>query len=100
MRNHSISELQEMVRTFPEGQAALGANDFTFLNDYAIEIPYEGVQDPLPDEAEVLLNIMETADNMMRFIEQDAGTETLQIPTSRTTHLSLSGNQRPAFGRL
>ena len=86
LRSHSISELQEMVRTFPEGQAALGANDFTFLNDYAIEIPYEGVQDPLPDEAEVLLNIMETADNMMRFIEQDAGTEIsrYQPPGPRT----------------
>ena len=74
-RSHSISELQEVVRTFPEGQAALGANDYTFLNDYAIEIPYEGVQDPLPDEAEVLLNIMETVDNMMQFIEQDSGTQ-------------------------
>ena len=75
MHRHSVSELQEVVRTFPEGQAALGANDFTFLNDYAIEIPYEGVQDPLPDEAEVLLNIMETVENMMRFIERDSGTE-------------------------
>ena len=75
MRSHSISELQEVVRTFPEGQAALGPNDYTFLNDYAIEIPYEGVQEPLPDEAEVLLNIKETVDNMMRFIEQDSGTE-------------------------
>ena len=75
MHSHSVSELQEVVRTFPEGQAALGANDFTFLNHYAIEIPYEGVQDPLPDEAEVLLNIMDAAENMMRFIERDSGTE-------------------------
>ena len=86
MHSHSISDLQEVVRTFPEGQAALGANDFTFLNDYAINIPYEGVQDPLPDEAEVLLNIMETVDNMMRFIEQDSGTglPRYQSPGPRT----------------
>ena len=86
MRSHSISDHQEVVRTFPEGQAALRANDFTFLNDYAINIPYEGVQDPLPDEAEVLLSIKETVDNMMRFIEQDSGTELsrYQPPGPRT----------------
>ena len=86
IRSHSISDLPEVIRTFPEGQAALGTNDFTFLNDYAINIPYEGVQDPLPDEAEVLQRIMETVDNMMRFIEQDSGTELsrYQPPGPRT----------------
>ena len=86
IRSHSISDLQEVIRTFPEGQAALGTNDFTFLNDYVINIPYEEVQDPLPDEAEVLRRIMETVDNMMRFIEQDSGTELsrYQPPGPRT----------------
>ena len=89
-----------MIRTFPEGQAALGTNDFTFLNDYAINIPYEGVQDPLPEEAEVLRRIMETVDNMMRFIEQDSDTELSRYQPPGTTHLTPAGNQRPAYGRL
>ena len=73
LRTHSISILQDAAHTFPEGRACLEAHDFSSLNEYAISIPYEGVQDPLPDEEEVLLQIKETVASMMQFIELDSG---------------------------
>lgn len=41
--------------------------------EYASDAPYEGVQEPLPDEAGVLSAIKATATAMMEFIENDAG---------------------------
>ncbi len=70
---HDIGLLQNAVMTFEPGRQALGSNDFSFLTDYAITIPYQGVQDPLPDEASVLDQIKETVQEMMRFVENDAG---------------------------
>ena len=44
---------------------------------YAIDAPYEGVQDLPPDEAGVLTAIKATVGAMMEFIENDAGAEIL-----------------------
>ncbi len=71
-RTHSIGRLQDAAMTFTQGHQSIGNNDFSFLTDYAIAIPYEGVQDPLPDEAEALQQIKEVVQNMMEFIENDA----------------------------
>lgn len=43
-------------------------------DEYAIDSPYEGVQDQPPDEAGVLSAIKATVGAMMEFIENDAGT--------------------------
>lgn len=73
LRSHNIGILQDAVRTFADGQSILAGNDFSFLNEYAIDAPYEGVQEPLPDEAGVLAAIKATVSAMMEFIENDAG---------------------------
>ena len=73
MRTHNINTLQDAVLKFPEGMGIIGTQDFSFLTAYAIEIPYQGVQDPLPDEASVLESIRETVSAMTRLIEEDSG---------------------------
>ena len=73
LRSHDVGALQDAVRTFADGQRILDGNDFSFLTEYAIDAPYEGVQEPLPDEAGVLSAIKATATAMMEFIENDAG---------------------------
>ena len=73
LRSHDIGILQDAVRTFADGQRILAGNDFSFLNEYASDAPYQGVQQPLPDEAGVLAAIQATVGAMMAFIENDAG---------------------------
>ena len=73
LRTHDIGALQDAARTFPDGQRILAGNDFSFLMEYAIDAPYEGVQQPLPDEEGVLSAIKATVTAMMEFIENDAG---------------------------
>ena len=73
LRTHDIRILQDAVRTFPDGQRILAGNDFAFLTEYAIDAPYEGVQEPPPDEEGVLSAIKTTAAAMMEFIQNDAG---------------------------
>ena len=65
--------LQVAIRTFPNGQRILGDTDFAFLDEYAIDAPYEGVQQPLPDEYQVLESIRATVGDMMAFIATDSG---------------------------
>ena len=72
-RTHSIAVLQVAIRTFPNGQRILGDADFAFLDEYAIDAPYEGVQEPLPDEYQVLESIRATVGDMMAFIATDSG---------------------------
>ena len=72
-RTHSLAALQVAIRTLPSGQRILGYADFAFLDEYAIDAPYEGVQEPLPDEYEVLVSIRATANAMMAFIAADSG---------------------------
>lgn len=72
-RTHSIAVLQVAIRTFPNGQRILGDADFAFLDEYAIDAPYEGVQEPLPDEYQVLGSIRATVGDMMAFIATDSG---------------------------
>ena len=79
-KRHPISGLQEKVRTFQEGRDLLQDSDFSFLNEYAVDIPYQGVQDPLPDERSVLDSIKNTAAAIMDFIETDSGR---QLPEYR-----------------
>ena len=74
-RSHSLTALQDIIRTFASGREILGGNDFSFLNEYAIDAPYEGIQEPLPDEAGVLALIKGVVGAMMRFVETDAGRE-------------------------
>ena len=73
LRSHDIGILQDAMRTFADGQRILAGNDFSFLTEFAITAPYEGVQDPPPDEAGVLAAIKATVAAMMEFIENDAG---------------------------
>lgn len=73
LRTHNIGTLQDAARTFPDGQRILAGNDFSFVMEYAIEAPYEGVQQSLPDEEGVLSAIKATVTAMMEFIENDAG---------------------------
>ena len=72
-RTHSIAVLQVAIRTFPNGQRILGDTNFAFLDEYAIDAPYEGVQEPLPDEYQVLESIRATVGDMMAFIATDSG---------------------------
>ena len=72
-RTHSLAALQAAIRTLPDGQRILGDADFAFLDEYAIDAPYEGVQEPLPDEYEVLDSIKATVNAMMAFIAADSG---------------------------
>ena len=73
LRSHNIGILQDAMRTFADGQRILAGSDFSFLTEFAITAPYEGVQDPPPDEAGVLAAIKATVTAMMEFIENDAG---------------------------
>ena len=77
-RSHSLAELQVAIRTFPDGQRIMAERDFAFLDEYAIDAPYEGVQEPLPDEYEVLESIRATVNDMMTYISQDSGQD---LPT-------------------
>ena len=72
-RTHDIGGLQNAVLTFETGRQILGDNNLSFLTEYAITIPYEGVHDPLPDEADVLTQIKDIVGKMMDFIAEDAG---------------------------
>ena len=72
-RTHSLAALQAAICTLPVGQRILGDADFAFLDEYAIDAPYEGVQEPLPDEYLVLESIRSTVSNMMAFIAADSG---------------------------
>lgn len=73
LRTHDIGVLQRAVNAFADGRRILAGNDFSFLTEYAIDAPYEGVQEPPPDEARVLSAIKATATAMMEFIENGAG---------------------------
>ena len=73
LRTHDIGALQRAVETFADGRRILAGNDFSFLTEYAIDAPYEGVQEPPPDEAGVLSAIKTTVGTIMAFIENDAG---------------------------
>ncbi|MDE2785309.1 MAG: nucleotidyltransferase domain-containing protein [Chloroflexota bacterium] len=73
LRTHDIGVLQRAVNAFADGRRILAGNDFSFLTEYAIDAPYEGVQEPPPDEAGVLSAIKATVGAMMEFIENDAG---------------------------
>ena len=73
LRTHDIGVLQLAVDAFANGRRILAGNDFSFLTEYAIDAPYEGVQEPPPDEAGVLSAIKATVGAMMEFIENDAG---------------------------
>lgn len=73
LRTHDIGVLQRAVEAFANGRLILAGNDFSFLTEYAIDAPYEGVQEPPPDEAGVLSAIKATVGAMMEFIENDAG---------------------------
>ena len=72
-RTHSLAALQVAIRTLSDGQRILGDADFAFLDEYAIDAPYEGVQEPLPDEYEVLESIRATVNAMVAFIAADSG---------------------------
>ena len=72
-RTHSLAALQAAIRTLPNGQRILGDADFAFLDEYTIDAPYEGIQEPLPDEYEVLDSIKATVNAMMAFIATDSG---------------------------
>ena len=48
---------------------------FAFLDEFAIDAPYEGVGEPLPDEAGVLASIRQTVGAMMQFVAADSGAE-------------------------
>jgi len=72
-RTHSLAVLQVSIHTLPNDQRILGDADFAFLDEYAIDAPYEGVQEPLPDEYEVLDSIKATVNAMMAFIAADSG---------------------------
>ena len=72
-RTHSLAAPQAAIRALPDGQRILGDTDFAFLDEYAIDAPYEGVQEPLPDEYLVLESIRSTVSNMMAFIAADSG---------------------------
>ncbi len=72
-RTHSLAALQAAIRTLPNGQRILGDADFAFLDEYAIDAPYEGIQEPLPDEYEVLESIKATVNAMMAFIAAASG---------------------------
>ena len=72
-RTHSITTLQETIRSIPEGQRILADADFAFLDEYAIDAPYEGIQEPIPDEYQVLESIKATVAGMMAFIVADSG---------------------------
>lgn len=72
-RTHSLAALQVAIRTLPNGQRILGDADLAFLDEYTIDAPYEGVQEPLPDEYEVLESIRATVNAMMAFIATDSG---------------------------
>lgn len=72
-RTHSLAALQAAIRSLPDGQRILGDANFAFLDEYAIDAPYEGVQEPLPDEYEVLDSIKTTVNAMMTFIAADSG---------------------------
>ncbi len=72
-RTHSLAALQAAIRTLPDSQRILGDADFAFLDEYAIDAPYEGVQEPLPDEYLVLGSIRSTVSNMMAFIAANSG---------------------------
>ena len=98
MRSHSISELQEVVRTFPEGQAALGANDYTFLNDYAIEIPYEGGTRPPARRSGSPAQHHGNRRQHNPVHRTRLWNRAIQIPATRTTRLTLPGNRQPAYG--
>ena len=78
LRDHSISKLQELALQYPAGREAIGNHEFSFLDEYAIDIPYEGIRNPLPDETRVLDDIKDIATKMMRYIADDAG---LEFPT-------------------
>ena len=73
LRTHDIGVLQQAVETFADGRRILAGNDFSFLTEYAIDAPYQGVQEPPPDEAGVLSAIKATVEAMMAFIENDGG---------------------------
>ena len=73
LRTHDIGVLQQAVDGFADGRRILAGNDFSFLTEYAIDAPYQGVQEPPPDEAGVLSAIKTTVGAMMAFIENDAG---------------------------
>ena len=72
-RTHSLAALQAAIRALPDSQHILGDADFAFLDEYAIDAPYEGVQEPLPDEYLALESIRSTVGNMMAFIAADSG---------------------------
>ena len=73
LRTHDVGVLQQAVEAFADGRRILAGNDFSFLTEFAIDAPYEGVQEPPPDEAGVLTAIKATVGAMMAFIENDAG---------------------------
>ena len=73
LRTHDIGVLQQAVDGFADGRRILAGNDFSFLTEYAIDAPYQGVPEPPPDEAGVLSVIKATVGTMMEFIENDAG---------------------------
>ena len=73
LRSQNIGTLQDATRTFADGQRILGSNDLSFLTEFAVITPYEGVQDPPSDEAGVLAAIKATVAAMVEFIENDAG---------------------------
>ena len=72
-RTHSLAALQVAIHTLPDGRRILGDADFAFLDEYAIDAPYEGIQEPLPDEYAVLGSIKATVGSMMAFIAADSG---------------------------
>ena len=72
-RTHSLAALQAAIRALPDGRRILGDADFAFLDEYAIDAPYEGVQELLPDEYEVLDSIKATVNAMMAYIATDSG---------------------------
>ena len=73
LRTHDIGVLQQAVEAFAGDRRILAGNDFSFLSEYAIDAPYEGVQEPLPDEAGVLAAIKSAVAAMVEFVENDAG---------------------------
>ena len=74
-RSHSLAALQDIIRQFSAGRQVLGDSDFAFLDEFAIDAPYEGVGEPLPDEAGVLASIRQTVGAMMQFVAADSGAE-------------------------
>ena len=73
LRTHDIGVLQQAVEYFDDGRLILAGNGFSFLTEYAADVPYEGVQEPSPDETGVLSAIKATVGTMMEFIESNAG---------------------------